>query len=228
MEPRKLILGTYDTHLNGPWTLCAWSLSPAEYQANYVEVPGRNGALDLSTALTDGEPRYNSRTLEARLERSDGTRLEREAAITEMINWLDGWKMDIILPDDELHYITGRVHVAKEFNDPAHAAVIITATVDPWRYNANETAYHFGAEMDLEKTALLTNQGRRTVVPVLEIATPSWAEESAQVLLTVGTASWSLGPGTYQLPDLVVRQGGTEIKYSGRGDLHFRYREAIL
>ena len=223
MQHRKLILGTYDTHLNGPWTLSAWSLSPAEYQANYVEVPGRNGALDLSTALTDGEPRYNSRTLEATLERSDGTRLEREAAIETMINWLDGWKMDIYLPDDELHYITGRVHVAKEYNDPAHAAVTITATVDPWRYNKNETAYHFMAEMDAEKTALLTNQGRRTVVPLLEIT-----GDSAQVLLTVGTASWSLGPGTYQLPDLVVRQGGTEIKYQGSGELFFRYREAIL
>lgn len=222
MEHRKLVLGSYDTHLNGPWTLAAWSLSPAEYQANYVEVPGRNGALDLSTALTDGEPRYNSRTLEARLERSDGTRLEREAAITTMINWLDGWKMDIVLPDDELHYITGRVHVAKEYNDPAHAAVIVTATVDPWRYNLNETAFHLTAAAE-EKTALLTNQGRRTVVPLLEIT-----GDGAQVLLTVGTASWSLGPGTYQLPDLVVRQGGTEIKYSGSGELQFRYREAIL
>lgn len=222
MKHRKLILGTYDTHLNGPWTLAAWSLSPAEYQANYVEVPGRNGALDLSTALTDGEPRYNSRTLEARLERSDGTRLEREAAITTMINWLDGWKMDIILPDDELHYITGRVHVAKEYNDPAHAAVIVTATVDPWRYNLNETAFHLTAAAE-EKSALLTNQGRRTVVPLLEIT-----GDGAQVLLTVGTASWSLGPGIYQLPDLVVRQGGAEIKYQGSGELFFRYREAIL
>ena len=228
MEHRKLILGSYDTHLNGPWTLSAWSLSPAEFQANYVEVPGRNGALDLSTALTDGEPRYNSRTLTATLERSDGTRLEREAAIETMINWLDGWRMDIILPDDELHYITGRVHVAREYNDPAHAAVTITATVDPWRYNLNETAYNFGAEMDFEKTALLTNRGRRTVVPLLEITDDAWSGESAQVRLIVGTASWTLGAGVYQLPDLVVRQGGTEIKYEGRGTLQFRYREAIL
>ena len=222
MEHRKLILGSYDTHLNGPWTLSAWSLSPAEFQANYVEVPGRNGALDLSTALTDGEPRYNSRTLTATLERSDGTRLEREAAIETMINWLDGWRMDIILPDDELHYITGRVHVAREYNDPAHAAVTITATVDPWRYNLNETAFHLTAAAE-QKTALLTNQGRRTVVPLLEIT-----GTSAQVLLTVGTASWALSAGTYQLPDLVVRQGGAEIKYQGSGELFFRYREAIL
>lgn len=219
---RKLILGTYDTHLNGPWTLVSWALGPAEYQSNFVEVPGRNGALDLSTALTDGEPRYNSRPFEARLERSDGTRLEREAAIDAMINWLDGWQMPIILPDDELHYITGRVHVEKEYNDPAHAAVIVTATVDPWRYNKNETAVHLTAATEA-KTALLTNKGRRTVVPVLEIT-----GDSPQVLLSVGTASWSLSTGVYQLPDLVVRQGGTEITYSGSGELLFTYREAIL
>ncbi len=219
---RKIIFGSYDTHLNGPWTLAAWSLSPAEYQANHVEVPGRNGALDLSTALTDGEPRYNSRTLEVTLERSDGTRLEREAAIDTIINWLDGWKMDIFLPDDELHYITGRVHVAKEYNDPAHAAVTVTATVDPWRYNIHETAVHLTAATEA-KTALLTNKGRRTVVPVLEIT-----GDSPQVLLSFGSASWALGAGTYQLPDLVVRQGGAEITYSGSGELSFTYREAIL
>ena len=104
MARRKLVIGTYDTDLNGPWTLASWELSRAEYRSEMVTVPGRDGDLDLSTALTDGAPRYGSRTLTATLERSDGTRLEREAAINTMINWLDGWRVDIRLPDDDLHY----------------------------------------------------------------------------------------------------------------------------
>lgn len=222
MVRRKLVIGTYDTDLNGPWTLSSWSLSAAEYQSNLVEVPGRDGPLDLSTALTDGEPRYGSRELEATLERSDGTRLEREDAINTMVNWLDGWRVNIQLPDDETHYITGRVHVVREYNDMAHAAVTVTATCDPWRYNVNETALHLTAS-ETEQTALLTNKGRRSVVPLLEIA-----GDSPNVLLTMGTMSWALGSGTYLLPDMVVKSGGLEIKYRGTGELYFTYREAVL
>ncbi len=222
MEKRKLVFGSYDTDLNGPWTLSSWSLTPAEQRSQYVQVPGRDGDLDLSTALTDGAPRYGSRTLTATLERSDGTRLERESAINTMINWLDGWRMDIRVPDDEGHYLTGRVHVAKLYNDPAHAAVTVTAVVDPWRYNNYETAVKLTAGTDAVE-AMLTNSGRRTVVPLLTIS-----GDSAQVLLVYGANSWALGAGTYQLPDLIVPQGGISITYSGVGELSFTYREAVL
>lgn len=221
MDKRKIILGTYNTAEQG-WTLTGWTLSAAEYQSNLVEVPGRNGPLDLSTALTDGEPRYGSRTLTVTLERSDGTRLDREAAINTMVNWLDGWRMDIQLPDDEGHYITGRIHVAKEYNDPAHAAVTVTAVCDPWRFGNYETVIRLTAATDAQ-TARLPNSGRRSVVPVLQIT-----GDSAAVNLSYGGASWALSAGTYQLPDIVVAQGGVEITYSGAGELSFTYREAVL
>lgn len=219
---RKIILGTYDTVINGPWTLAEWELSPAEYRTQFVEVPGRDGELDMSTALTDGVPRYGNRELVARLERSDGTRLEREAAINTMVNWLDGWRMDIRLPDDDAHYLTGRVHVAKEYNDPAHAAVVVTAICDPWRYNNHETIVRVTAAAEAQEVRL-TNSGRRSVVPVIEIT-----GDSASVNLVYGAYSWALGPGIYQLPDIVVPQGGLLVSYSGAGVVSFTYREAVL
>lgn len=222
MARRKIIFGTYDTDFNGPWTLGPWSLTAAAYQSHLVDVPGRDGPLDLSTALTDGVPRYGSRTLTATLERSDGTRLDREVAINTMINWLDGWRLEIRLPDDEAHYLLGRVHVAKNYNDPAHASVTVTAICDPWRYNNHETVLSFTAGETVQ-TARLTNSGRRSVVPVLQIT-----GDDAAVNLVFGSASWALGPGTYQLPDLVVHQGGASVEYSGKGALSFTYREAVL
>lgn len=221
MEKRGIALGTYDTAEQG-WTLTAWAFSAAEYQSNLVEVPGRNGPLDLSTALTDGEPRYGARTLTATFERSDGTRLDRETAINTMVNWLDGWRMDIRLPDDDAHYITGRVHVVKEYNDLAHASVTVTAVCDPWRFSNYETVVSLTAGETMQ-VARLTNSGRRSVVPVLQIT-----GDAAAVNLSHGSASWALSAGTYQLPDIVVRQGGAEITYSGVGALSFTYREAVL
>ena len=219
---RKMIFGTYDTELNGPWTLAAWALTDAPQRSQFVTVPGRDGDLDLSTALTDGVPRYGNRTLTVNLERSDGDRLSREAAINMMVNWLDGWRMDIKLPDDELHHLTGRIQVSRNYNDMAHAAVTVTAVCDPWRYNNNETviAATAGAE---PRTVRLTNSGRKSVVPVLQIT-----GDAAMVSLVYGSYSWALGAGVYQLPDIVVHQGGIDLQVSGSGQLSFTYREAVL
>lgn len=222
MEKRKIIFGSYDTADDGRWTLTGWSLSEPVYKSNFVTVPGRDGDLDLSTALTDGAPRYSNRTLTATFECSEGTRLEREDTINTMVNWLDGWRMDIVLPDDDDHYITGRVHVKREYNDQAHAKVTVTAACDPWRYSDRETVVKLTAT-ETAQTATLVNSGRKTVVPLLVIE-----GEGASVKLAYGAASWTLGAGSYQLPDLVLDQGSATLTYSGTGALTFTYREAVL
>lgn len=220
---RKIIFGTYDTAASGLWTLTGWELSAAEAESNLVEVPGRKkGPLDLSRVLTDGEPIYGARELTVTLESSEGTRLQREERINTMINWLDGWTMDIQLPDDDGHYVTGRVHVAKEYNDPAHAAVTVTAVCEPWRYFKTAKEINLTAATE-EATATLTNSGRMFLVPLLAIT-----GTDAQVLVVYGSASWSLGAGAYALPDMVLPPGDNVVKFSGTGELKFSYREAVL
>ena len=220
---RKMIFGSYDTDVNGLWTLTEWELEPAQIITNYVDVPGRvKGPLDLSTALTDGEPRFGSRTLVAVFESSEGDRLARKSRMDTMVNWLSGWRMNIVLPDNPDHYLVGRVTVEPQYNDMVHASVQVTAVCEPWLYKNTETVVNLTAAT-AEKTATLSNPGRMTVVPLLEIT-----GTSASVLIKFGTASWTLGPGTYQLPDLVLPQGDHLLTYSGTGSVKLTYREAVL
>lgn len=221
MTKRKIIFGTYDTAAQ-LLTLTGWELSAPVYQSNLVEVPGRDGPLDLSTALTDGEPRYEGRTLTARFETSEGTRLERKARFDTMVNWLDGWRMDIVLPDDDTHYITGRVSVAVEYNDPAHGAVTVTAVCDPWRYSNTETVVTRSAGTEAQ-TVTLVNSGRKSLLPTLTVS-----GTDADVTLVYGTYTWALSAGVYVLPDLVLRQGSNALTYSGTGSIRLAYREAVL
>ena len=223
MARRKMIFGSYDTDINGLWTLAEWELGPAPVITNMVDVPGRiKGPLDLSTVLTDGEPRFGPRPLSATFESSEGNRLERKARIDTMTNWLHGWRMNIVLPDDPDHYLVGRVMVEELYNDLAHASVQVTAECEPWLYNKEETVVELTAATD-EQTATLSNPGRMTVIPLLEII-----GEDASMLIKFGTASWTLGPGTYQLPDLVLPQGDHLLSYSGTGSAKLTYREAVL
>lgn len=222
MEKRKLIIGTYDSDFDGLWTLASLVLTDPEYQARFQEVIGRDGPLDFSTVLTDGEPRYGSRTLTATLESSEGTRQDRQDRIAEMVNALDGRRLDIRHPDYPGHYLTGRVHVAVDYNDLVHASVTVTATCDPWLYYENERTYMVEAETEKQGLAL-TNTGRRIVVPRVVIT-----GENASFLIEYATTSLAMGPGTYWLPDLPLLPGTTMVAYSGRGMAKITYREAVL
>lgn len=219
---RGFVFDSYDTAARG-WTLAGWEFPEPEAQTNYVEVPGRSkGPLDMSTALTDGDPRYNGRELTVSLECSDGTRLEREVIISEMVNRLNGMRVDIIFPDDRTHYATGRLHVKKEYNDMAHAAVTVTATCDPWRYSRDETRFSL-LVIEEPTTTILPNNGRRVIVPDVVVT-----GYGARVYLTCGEHEWVLGTGTHKLPEFALQQGNTVVTYHGVGTVNLTYREAIL
>lgn len=218
MQKRSLIIGEYDTAAQG-WTLSSLQLSDAEQKTNYIEKTGGDGSWDMSTAMTDGIPRYKNRGMTAMLECSAGTRSEREKLISDMVNQLDGWEWSIVLPDHPGLYLVGRVHVAVNYSNMAHAAVTITATCEPWLYRADETIATLRATAT-EQAATLKNSGRRSVVPVLEV--------TGTVKLTYGTSSAQLTNGTYEWPVLLLTPGNHVVRYSGDGTLVVTYREAVL
>lgn len=223
MQKRKIIIGTYDTALEGLWTLSAWSLGRAEAIEEYTTIPGF-GPLDLSTVLTEGEPYYGSREFEATFESSEGNRLEREERINQMINKLDGLRLNIILPDDPLHYITGRVRVEKLFNTPAHASVRVSATCDAWRYNNAQTVVSVTAS-STAKTVTLINNGRLSVVPRAQV---TGGTVTVKYTSDGTTKTWNLGAGGYNLVDIYIKTGTAVVTYSGTGSITFTYREAVL
>lgn len=224
MQKRTIVIGTYDTARDGLWVLSAFTLEKAVAHESYTDVPGHSGPLDLSTVLTDGEPYYESRQFEAVFESSEGTRPEREERINRMVNQLDGWRFNIVLPDDPLHYINGRVSVEKLYNDLAHASVRVTATCDPWRYYNSETVVGLIAATT-EQTASLINTGRLSVVPRITV-------EGGDVRLVYNAdgeeRSWALSPGEYVLSDIYLKTGSVPLRYSGSGRITLRYREAVL
>lgn len=223
METRGIILGSYSTVAKG-WTLTSWNLSPARRKEYLVDKPGGSGHWDLSTVLTDGEPVYEARTLTVTLECSEGDRLSREAEIDNMVNQLEGYTVEIFLPDqgEVLRYLKGVVHVERLYNDPVHASVTVTAVCDPWKYAYYETVINLTATTKEKSEAIILN-GRMPVVPVL------WVHDGARINLVVDGESWALSAGEYKIPNLrMTPNSGKLIKYSGSGSFDISYREAVL
>lgn len=220
---RKMVFGDYDTDADGQWTLCEWTFTEPETQTNFVEVPGRAaGPIDMSTALTGGDPRYGSRELEARFECSEGTRLERNEIISDMVNRLHGQRVNIELPDDPMRYVTGRLAVQKEYSDMAHASVLVTGVCDPWRYS-KQYAQTDVLAVEAVREIVLCNSGRRIVAPEVTVT-----GVSAMIYLTLDSGLLELTEGTYHIPGFTLKPGNNYVKVNGKGTVTFKYREAIL
>lgn len=220
MEKRKMIIGGYDTAASGLWTLGPWKLSDPVPKTNLITIPGSSVVLDLSDALTDGEPTYEPRTLTATFESSEGSRLDRKTRIEALVNQLSGRRVDIVLPDDPDRYITGRLSVRENYNDLAHASISIEATCDPWKYSDTETVVHIAATIETKYVTLI-NSGFKPVVPTITV-------EGGNVNLFFGEKTWALGEGTYILADIYMKTGMHTLAYSGEGTATLTYREAIL
>lgn len=224
MDKRTMRLGDYDTAAHGLWTLSAWDFPAPEVQTNLVSIPGRaKGPLDLSTVLTDGVPLYGARELTATLESSEGDRLARKGRIAELVRKLHGQRVDIVLPDHPDHYATGRLSVRQLYNDPAHAAVQIIGTCEPWLYAKAETIVRLTATT-AEQTALLRNVGSMPVVPSVKIE----AASGSSVSLGFDNSRVSVSAGTYKWPALLLTPGDHVLTYSGSGTVTITYREAVL
>lgn len=219
MEKRKVIFGAYDTALEGAWTVAGLELTSPDFQTNLVQIPGRDGPLDLSTALT-GEPVYSSRDLTVVLENSDDDRMARERRIQAIIAQLDGRREQIWLPDYPDYYLMGRIHVEKNYNDLAHAAITVTAICDPWLFRNEETVHTLIATSEAQN-ATIVNPGRKPAVPVIVVT-------GGSVDLSYSGYSWTLSAGSYQLPDFVLAAGHTALEYRGAGTIEIKFREAVL
>lgn len=231
IKKRAVIIGSYNTADHG-WTLTGYKLSDPEQKTNYVEKPSGDGSWDLSTAMTDGVPKYKDRSLTVTLELSEGTRAERCEVISHMVNSLDGLEWHIELPDHPNHYLEGRVHVAEDYNNMAHAAVTVTAVVRPWFFSKRETVVSREFTSREAQTLLLRNNGRKVLVPSLTV------ESNAGVLLVfskgAGIKSITLETGTHTWPWLVLAPGVHELSYQSLSlldevcTLTVSYREAVL
>lgn len=221
MKLRGVQFGEY--HTADDWNLIMneKTVSPPVPKTTYVSVPGRDGDLDLTTALS-GHVNYENRKATYLFLLTDGTQLDREELIAEIVGVLNGQSMEIIDTDDYPdYYMTGRLTVTAVSNTNAYGTIAIEANCNPWRYAINSASRVVTVESsDGTVSVVLSNQGYRTVTPVITV--------TGTITLTYGSTSQSLSAGTYTFPGFMLPPGATTVTVAGSGTITFTYQEAIF
>lgn len=202
----------YDLNL----ILAPFTPAPAEPKLNFLEIPGRDGHLDLTEA--NGEVKYNSREFEFIFTVAPVDPLSYDERVSAVSNALNGLRCKITLDRDPDYYWQGRCVLSEYDQDKNIGQIVVTVTVEPYKLKQNATVVFVALSAE-EKTVVLANS-RMTVVPTIEC--------TGDCTVTFGDAVYTLEAGTHRNPALRLVAGENVLKLSGTGEITFTYQEGEL
>lgn len=208
-----------DTYSEFGLLLAKKEIGLPQAQTNMQLVPGRDGLLDLSTAL-DGEIHYKNRTIKLTFiaAKSEKTWADILGSFCSAVH---GQKCKIIFGEDAEHYYTGRCTVSKHTIKSGKQTIVVSCDCQPFRFKATETSVSKSL-MTTDTTIALSNDGR-PVVPTIEC--------TAETVLTWQGSSTAVSAGTRTIPGIQLPSGSSELKAktkSGTGKITIRWNEVTL
>ena len=109
----------------------------------YVDIPGRNGSLDLSNYITGGSVPYTDRSggFEFVVIRDyDGIVIDNRSWVerkNELVSFFDGSVMHMTLEDEPDYYYIGRISVESWQTGEAFSTIAINYRLQPFKYDSN-------------------------------------------------------------------------------------------
>ena len=202
----------HSLHDMGLWLMKYPDITPPVPKIKTVDVPGSDGALDLSRVLT-GSMTYNRRTITMEFAIIKPRWMWPEIH-SSVMDALHGMEMDIILDDDPEYSYTGTVSVSGYDPQKVTSAVTIRADVEPYKTRISVTRRSFSVSGSLETTI---TGGKKPVVPIITA--------SSAMQMTFGGTTYTLASGENTLPGVVLREGGNALTFTGSGSVTLEYRE---
>lgn len=185
-------------------------------KVNIVEIKGGDGEIDLSTSLTDGNMKYENRTIELSFA-AIGFGSDFDEAIDAFINSVHGKHVELIFDDDPLHYFVGRGEVTEREYAKGFATITCEFNVEPYRYDIEVTS----VSKTIDGTATLTlANARQWVVPTITA--------SAEMVLHYQGAMYQILEGRHINENILLRDGENVLTFSGSGTIVLEYRQGVL
>ncbi len=202
----------HDLHL----ILAPFTPAPAEPQTNFLQIPGRDGLLDLTE--TNGEVKFNAREFVFTFTVAPGDTLTFDERVSVVSNALNGLRCKITLDRDPGYYWQGRCAMSEYNQDRNIGQIEVTATVDPYKLKQNATVVSSSIS-STQKSVTLQN-GRMSVVPTIDC--------TGACTVVFGESTHSLKAGTHRIPAVRLVEGKNTLKVSGTGKITFTYQEGAL
>ena len=183
-------------------------------KAKLIEIEGADGTIDLTDFF--GEPKYGDVTHKYTF----STIVPRNDFLSQysMIkNALHGQKLRIVLDDDPSFYYVGRCYVSSFTNEKNIGKITVECECEPYKYKLNKTVVT--QAVSGTKDITLTNSRKRAVPSITS---------TAAMTIVFGDGSWTVGAGTFTIPELELVEGENIVTVTGTGTITFTWQEGGL
>lgn len=240
----SIIFGNKDTWVD--WYLIPTSrpvFNPPAPKTKYVDIPGADWHLDMSTVLT-GEIAYEARTGSFEFLVDNGQLSEYRAnkwseLYSQIMDYLHGRLTKAILEDDPGYYYEGRFSINQWKSDPHNSKITINYTVSPYKFERFSALdewewdyFNFESgiirnykDLRVDGSLTLTVIGKRMSV------TPSFivkSDDGNGLKVKFKGVTYDLPDGTSRVVNIRTAEGENELEFMGNGIVSVDYRGGCL
>lgn len=184
-----------------------------DIQSYTVQVPGRNGLLNLTKGLT-GKVNYYNRSLSFQY---FGTgKRERLLELDFFMSRLHGQTIRIIDDDYPCHYYEGEASVTSEFHSN-YITIKLSVNAQPFRLKLKPTIY--SRSISGSTKIRLYNES----IPAIPEITVT-----KDTTIDFKDHNYRLSAGTYVAESLELSGGVNDLTVSGSGIITFKYQEGAI
>ena len=224
-------------HTYGSWGMLQVGpaiISPPKVQTKFIEVTGRDGSLDYTTAL-DGNVHFESRDFGVTL-RCVATRAELPAIYSRILNFLHGRKLKATCDDDQNYYWEGRFEAKAPKWKKGYWEIDIKGTVDPYKYSRSTTMgdwlwdpFVFETDIAWDYAELIVDEQLEVVVATSNMPTTPIFRLSAPMRMIVnGDSEYEMPKGDSTIPGMVLTDTDTTFVFYGDGKVTIGFRGGSL
>ena len=218
----------FHTYKDWGLILTDYTISPPKPKTTYVSVPGRNGTLDYSEAVSD-EIKYEDRNIKMSFHVTK-KQSDWRYVVSKIQNEIQGRKVRIIFDDDIAFYYYGRIEVDTFTNSGKIATLNITAVADPFKYNITTSEqdwlwdpFDFEQSIINETSGLLV-QGSLAVSLVCRgsVKNPIIISDN-NMTVTYKEKKYNINTGSQVMYEIILEEGTNQLLFEGNGTVSINY-----
>lgn len=229
-----------DEHSRRDWGLITKSrpvISSPSPKTNYIDIPEADGQLDLTESLS-GEVKFDNRKITCEFIVIEA-RKRWTTIYSEIMNYLHGQKMKVILDEDPNHYYMGRCTIDSWKSDKKTSTLTIICEVDPYKYDITGSlenwkwdSFNFEQDYIREYKELTVDEelnftvygSRRSSVPEFIVH----SEDGSGMKVKFNNQTYDLQDGKNRVVNITIKDGANSLTFLGKGTVSIDYHGGSL
>lgn len=209
-------------------------VDPPEVKSQYVQVPGRDGDIDMTEALT-GYTIYGNRKITLTL---GGKKLSTQwgTFISDFLNEIHGKQVKLVFDDNKDYYYIGRATVEADYKRGNEiASFTVTINAEPYKYSVLDStepwkwdSFSFVNGVIREYSKITVNGTRQYTIIGSKMPVIPIFEASADMKVTFEGKQYNLSAGRNKIYDIILRDKEYILTFAGNGTVDIEYRDGRL